>query len=277
MKRLPTDLGARITIMFQDWKIKNEPVTIAKVHQHIKKIKWSYMKEHSGFKIETDDLMKYCYRKHASMYLKSNVSERLMFEKLRKYKETRRKAGVIVLTCDLRLLLVCANGILCLPKGKEEYTDKDIKETAYRELKEETKLAIRYDDFSKNDRTIIQKINKKKVVLFIEESVESEYIDLNHTVENEVDEVVLVPLNDLIDKIIVDVVHKNEPERRYSEKYRVSKHVQKLIHTIRRNIDKFDSLFLNRNGSFQNKYEYYGKQKRLAWKLEMDRLMKKFN
>ena len=271
MISLPTKLKARINNIFHYWKLTKESLTIAKVHQHVKKIKWRYMKNHPGFEIKTDTLMKYCYRKYASMFLKSNVSERNMFKKLSEYKEERRKAGVIVLTWDHRLLLVYSNGMLCLPKGKEDYTDKDIKETAYRELKEETKLAIRYDDFSKNDRTIIQKINKKKVVLFIEELVESEDIDLNHTVENEVEEVVLVPLNDLIDTEFVDVVHINEPERRYSKQYRVSYHVQELIDIIRRNTDKFDTVVLNGNGSFRNKYEDC---KKLQLRLETKRLMK---
>ena len=54
------------------------------------------------------------------------------------YIKNRKRAGVIAITKNNKVLVVQALKKVWFPKGKEDYYDADLKETAVRESKEES-------------------------------------------------------------------------------------------------------------------------------------------
>ena len=128
--------------------------------------------------------------------------------------------------------------------------------------------------FEKIDIEIYDYINKRKdnVRYFIVENVDRSSINLNHKVKNEVDEVLLVPINDLLrdlkvnaDKNLVKVRCKNNPEGYVELEY--SHRVYVFLSRIRRKFsnyqDLFDSMFLDK-GTYRKSFSKQNNSK--AWR-----------
>ena len=118
--------------------IKKEKLNLAIVDYHVRDMQFTYEKKNK-VKLNTKDLMKHCYRKYKEKFLEPDVTEEVMLSELNK----REKAGVIVVTNDMKILFVYGCNRLCLPKGKKEYFDENLMDTAFRELEEETSMYIK--------------------------------------------------------------------------------------------------------------------------------------
>ena len=119
-------------------KIKKEKLDLAIVEYHVREMEFTY-EQKNKVKLNTKDLMKHCYRKYKEKFLEPDVTEEVMLSELNK----REKAGVIVVTNELEILFVYGCNKLCLPKGKKEYFDENLMDTAFRELEEETSMYIK--------------------------------------------------------------------------------------------------------------------------------------
>ena len=119
---------------------KKEKLDSAIVRHHVRDMKLTYMRKNKIEFLEfgTKDLINHCYEKYRDKFVEPGLTKNVFMKKHWDYVRNRKKAGVIVITNDLKILLVHSCKKLCLPKGKEEYFDEDLKETAFRELKEET-------------------------------------------------------------------------------------------------------------------------------------------
>ena len=86
--------------------------------------------------------------------------------------------------------------------------------------------------FDKNDKKkIISKVN-----LFIIENIDQNVINVNHTVPNEVEEVLLVPLEQLNEK---EVTVPNKKERTQFRTLPLSFKIQLAIRKIKKNISLY--------------------------------------
>ena len=122
---------------FNNWN-EQQDLNIAIVDHHMEKIKYNYLDNHGVKILRQKNMMEYCYLQYKDNCLMLNVTKDEMMVEHLKYTSNRKKAGVIAITKNKQLLLVRSCGELCLPKGKQDYADKDLIETAKRELKEET-------------------------------------------------------------------------------------------------------------------------------------------
>ena len=129
---------------FSNWNGEQD-LNISIVDHHMEKIKYDYLDNHGISKevLRQKNMMEYCYS-YKDNFLKSNLTKDEMLDKHLEYISQRKKAGVIALTKDKQMLLVRSCRKLCLPKGKQDYYDKDLIDTAKRELKEETGMILLY-------------------------------------------------------------------------------------------------------------------------------------
>ena len=123
---------------FDTWDYQKEKLTIPIVDHHVEKVKYELI-DHYKVKVKTlqKHLMSYCYN-YKSKFLSPGISLDQMMADHKDYLKNRRRAGVIAITKDNKVLVVQAFKQVWFPKGKEDYYDADLKETAVRESKEES-------------------------------------------------------------------------------------------------------------------------------------------
>ena len=123
---------------FDKWDYQKRKLTIPIVDHHVEKIKYK-LKDHYQVKVKMlqKHLMSYCYN-YKTKFLSPGISLNQMLADHKDYIKNRKRAGVIAITKDNKVLVVQAFGKVWFPKGKENYYDADLKETAVREAKEES-------------------------------------------------------------------------------------------------------------------------------------------
>ena len=130
-----------------------------------------------------------------------------------------------------------------------------LKETGYRELKEETKLDLPYEDGEVYNNTTVLKSNKYRVLFFIEQDVDISFVDRNHKLENEVDGVELVPFYRLVNKQSIGLKVRNQKGKKVYRHLEVCDHVQKFVGNVLANIPKNEpgTTELNNGGCSEEK------------------------
>ena len=121
-------------------KLRTEKLDLRIVDHFMERIKYKYIDGHS-VKLRQRALIEYCYN-FKDKFLPRNTSLEEMRWRYRHYVYNRKKGGVVAITKRNNVLLVLSYGLLCLPKGKQDFYDANIEETAIRELKEETGIVF---------------------------------------------------------------------------------------------------------------------------------------
>ena len=212
---LPIALIDNIDKFFkEDWKNivpKGFSLTLPVVLYHVQQIVWHHIDSVNvkGSAFSLENIMSYCHYKHRNKIIFKGKCTTLeaMQNEMEMY-EKREKAGVAVLTKCKKILLCVSCGFLNIPKGKRDYFDKTLVDTAIRELKEETgfdcsdteKTAL--ENQFKNKSLISEELNDKSVLkVFYLSGVD--ILDqritnsLSHRQENErIEAVLLVPIID---------------------------------------------------------------------------------
>ena len=181
---LPDKIKEKIDNLFIEPE-GGQTLNAKELSRKLKNMKQKYNRKNKERKIDcVASLKRYCVEKYS-----------VTFPEQVKPKPT--KAGVIVFTEKLELLLIHYYGELQLPKGKRDDADVSLKATGYRELREETGLELPCEEEDANDSTIVLKMNGARVLFFVETGVDCSKVDFTHTLDNEVDGVVLVPVDKL--------------------------------------------------------------------------------
>ena len=177
-------------------------------------------------------LMQYCVEKYSVTFPERTTEPNSSKRSIRTEPKGPTKAGVVVITKNLELLLIHYYGELQLPKGKRNEADGSLKATGYRELREETSLELPYEEGDSYDNTIILKSRGKRVLFFVEMGVDCSKVDFTHTLDGEVHGVVLVPI-DKLRYSSARVKVRNKSGKKYWRNLNVCAHIHDLIGQIR--------------------------------------------
>ena len=129
---------------FMEWDSQEHKLNIKIVDHYMEKIMWKAIDDFEHEDKVKDQIKLSCFIEYCYKYKENFQPKAQSVDKIKKahsdYVEHRKKAGFFIITDKLNVVLVKAPGIekLNLPKGKEDYLDADLKETAVRELREET-------------------------------------------------------------------------------------------------------------------------------------------
>ena len=174
--------------------------------------------------------------------------------------EGYHKAGVVVISSDLKILLIHTKiegeGKVHLPKGHAELPDSKIIENAYRELKEETQLYLR--NRTNDPKSLVLKVVESDVLFFIEENINEGRVNLKYQNLPEVNGLIWLSLNDIL-HMQHPRVEFTRPIRGKNETFEISEHVHRLVHQhIRRNNnDLFETIDVVPINTFRHVRERY--------------------